>query len=429
MKITIVGTGFVGVVSAAVYASFGHTVFGLDVDEKKVEMLKQAQVPFFEPGLSELLQEQQSKGTLFFTTNYQESISQCEIIVIAVGTPSSSQGKVDLKYVYNAIESMAPYLQENTIVVLKSTVPPGTADTVIASIKAKSSVNFHVASMPEFLKEGSAVTDTLHPDRVVIGTDDTSVFAKLSELHQPMQAPIVQTSIASAQMAKYAANAYLATRITFINEIADLCETNGADIQEVITAIGYDKRIGSHYWYPGVGYGGSCFPKDVKELVAYSQSVNYMDSLLARVNSINDTRVYRILEKLEKSMAGFQQKKIAVLGLAFKPNTDDMREAPSTKVVPYLLEKGAIIKGYDPKALETAKQVLPQHENLTYTSSIEEAIHDADLIIALIEWQEIISYPFANQVATLPIHFFDARNQFNKNALQNAGYIYKGVGR
>ncbi|MBI5151238.1 MAG: nucleotide sugar dehydrogenase [Candidatus Pacebacteria bacterium] len=262
MVITVIGTGFVGVVSSAVFASFGNTVYGLDVIEEKIEKLKKAQIPFYEPGLEELVKTGVEKGDLHFTTSYQEAISQADVIMIAVGTPSASDGQADLKYVFAAAESLAPYLKDGAIVAIKSTVPPGTNAKVAERIKAKTQVRFSMASLPEFLKEGSAVQDTLHPDRIIVGATETKVIETLSELHKPLQAEIVVMKPESAQMCKYSANAYLATRITFINQIANLCEVNGANILEVIEGIGFDKRIGKHYWYPGFGYGGSCFEGD-----------------------------------------------------------------------------------------------------------------------------------------------------------------------
>ncbi|HNS65199.1 MAG TPA: nucleotide sugar dehydrogenase, partial [Candidatus Woesebacteria bacterium] len=279
MIITVVGTGFVGLVTAAVFASFGHKVYGLDVDVSKIKQLKVGKVPFYEPHLEELLSETKKKQNLFFTSEYKDAVPQSDLIIIAVGTPSSKSGGVDLTYVLSAIESMAPLLKQNTIIAIKSTVPPQAIDSVVDALRKNSKVAYTIATLPEFLREGSAVSDTLHPARIVIGAEDDWTFSQLEILHQPFKAPIVRTKLASAQMAKYAANAYLATRITFINQIADLCEKNHADVQEVISAIGFDPRIRSHYWYPGLGYGGSCFPKDVKELAYFSRQVGEAENL------------------------------------------------------------------------------------------------------------------------------------------------------
>ena len=425
MKVTVIGTGFVGVVSAAVYASFGNQVIGLDIDENKIKLLEKGQVPFYEPGLQELLLEQQTKGNLHFTTSYENAIKEAEIIIIAVGTPSAPDGTADLKYVLASAESLAPYLKENAIVVIKSTVPPGTLEKTIAVIKEKTSVKFYGASLPEFLREGSAVFDTLNPDRIVIGAEDEFVFAKLEELHKTLKAPVVHCKVASAQMAKYTANSYLATRITFINEIANLCEKNGADIEEVIKAIGYDKRIGQHYWYPGLGYGGSCFPKDVKELAAYSRTVGESGNLLNRVDEINKDRIFRLLKKFAEESGGFKDKTIAILGLSFKPNTDDMREAPSTKIIPFLSDEGAKIRSYDPMA----KYNPLASDNHQQFSSIEEACENADVIMAVVEWPEIISFDFSKVKNNKQQTFIDCRNQFNPERVKNWQYQYLGIGK
>lgn len=430
MNVCIIGTGFVGVVSSAVFASFGNKVIGLDIDQKKVEKLKQGIVPFFEPGLTELLLAQQKSGNLEFTVDYQHAISTADVIMIAVGTPSAADGQADLKFVFAAAESLAPHLKEGAIVAIKSTVPPGTLDKLTEKISPLTKVKYYTASLPEFLKEGSAVQDTLHPDRVVVGATDQTVFERLAELHSPLNAPIVKVSPASAQMAKYAANSYLATRITFINQIADLCEKNGADIQQVIAAISPDKRIGSHYWYPGFGYGGSCFPKDVKELAAYSRAVGEDSNLLNKINDINEERIEKLLNQFGTKIGGWENKKVAVLGLAFKPNTDDMREAPSVKVIPYLLAKQAVVVGFDPKAVPVVSYFIPENPNASYTTDINEAVRDSDVIIALIEWPEIVQFDFTPvRQANKKQWLIDARNQLNRNKLEQAGFEYLSIGR
>jgi len=425
MNVTVIGTGFVGVVSAAVYASFGHQVIGLDIDENKIKLLENGQVPFYEPGLQDLLVQQQTRGQLKFTTSYADAIEEADVIIIAVGTPSAADGTADLRFVLACAQSLAPHLKENAIVVIKSTVPPGTLEETIAAIKEITDVNFYGASLPEFLREGSAVYDTLHPDRIVIGAEDDFVFKKLEELHKTLNAPILHCKIASAQMAKYTANSYLATRITFINEIANLCEKNGADVGEVIQAIGYDKRIGQHYWYPGLGYGGSCFPKDVRELAAYSRSIGEEGNLLNRVNEINENRIFRLLKKFMETTGSFENKTIAVLGLSFKPNTDDMREAPSTKIIPYLSNHGAKISSYDPMA----KYLPSQNEIQKQYPSIEEACQNADVIMAVIEWPEIINFDFAKVKSDKIQFFIDCRNQFDPTRVKNWQYHYVGIGR
>jgi UDPglucose 6-dehydrogenase len=431
MNICVIGTGFVGVVSAAVYASFGNNVVGLDIDPQKIEKLKQGIVPFFEPGLTELLLEQQAKSNLRFTIDYKDAVSGAEVLIIAVGTPSSKEGQVDLKYVHATCESLAPFLAKEAIVVVKSTVPPGTLKSLQKIISEKAvHQEFALASVPEFLKEGTAVADTLSPDRIVIGAEDEKVFEKLAKLHEPLQAPIVHVSAESAQMAKYAANAYLATRITFINQIADLCQKNGANIEEVIEAMGHDNRIGHHYWYPGFGYGGSCFPKDVKELAAYSRTVGLENNLLNALDRLNEERIPQLFAEYEKVIGGWQGKNVAVLGLSFKPQTDDLREAPSLKVIPYVLEKGAKVVGYDPKAVPNIGQFLPEHPQASYVTDIKQALESADVIIALIEWPEIITYDLTTaRQKSKPQWIIDARNQFDPETLAAVGFTYLGVGR
>lgn len=433
MNITVIGTGFVGVVSAAVYSSLGHQVIGLDINEKTIKSLQQNKVPFYEPELETLLKEQQQAGKLTFTTSYKKAISKAEVIVIAVGTPSALDGQADLKYVFATSESLARYIKPKVIVAIKSTVPPGTLDKVTNIIKAKTKVSFYTASLPEFLKEGSAVQDTLHPDRVVIGATHQQAFSRLEELHAPLKAPIVKISPESAQMSKYSANAFLATRITFINQIADLCERNGADVQEVVEAIGYDKRIGQHYWYPGFGYGGSCFPKDVSELAAYSRAVGETDNLFNKVHSLNQNRINRMMQKFEKRVGGWSEKKVALLGLSFKPQTDDVREAPCLKIAPLLLQAGATVRGFDPKAKITQSMINVSNalsKNFIQAENIESATKDADVVFALIEWPEIIAFDYSRiRNAKKKQWFIDARNQLEPGKVKRWGFQYIGIGR
>ena len=431
MTLTMIGTGFVGVVSSAVFSSFGNTVYGLDVVEEKIEKLKRAEIPFYEPGLKELVEEQIKKGNLHFTTSYQEAISGSDVVILAVGTPSAADGQADLKFVFAACETLAPFLKEGAIVAIKSTVPPGTNAKIEQIIREKTRVKFFTASLPEFLKEGTAVQDTLHPDRILIGATDASVIEKLKTLHAPLGAPVLVMKPESAQMAKYAANAYLATRITFINQIANLCEVNGADVLEVIQAIGQDKRIGSHYWYPGLGYGGSCFPKDVKELAAYAKGIGQNGNLMVKVSELNEERHLALLERYEKQIGGWEGKTVGILGLSFKPNTDDMREAPSTKVIPYLLTKNTHMKAYDPLATKTAQSWFPQW-NIEYTQSTQEALKDSDIVMLLIECEEFISLSVSDIATGMKKGgwFIDVRDQFasKRQEFDQYGIHYIGVG-
>ena len=424
MKIACIGTGFVGVVTSAVFASHGHEVIGLDIDENKIKSLSKGEVPFFEPGLNELLKKTLSEGHLTFTTSYKNAITDAEMIFIMVGTPSAADGQADLKYVFSAAESMAPYLKENAIVVIKSTVPPGTNEQIEKIIKQKTKTTFTTASVPEFLREGSAVEDTLHPSRVVIGTNDKKTGEKIGQLHQPLSNKTIIMKPESAQMAKYASNTYLATRITFINQIADLCEKNGADVEEVVAGIGEDPRIGTHYWYPGFGYGGSCFPKDVSELAAYSRAVGESNNLMNKVHQLNLARTPYLMKKLDQKVDGWKNKQVAVLGLSFKPNTDDTREAPSVAIIEYLQQHGAQILGFDPKAKWVGKTT-----NFSQKNSLEETVINADVIIALIEWPKIISFDFCKTRLSKPQFFIDGRNQFDPTTIKNCGYTYLGIGR
>lgn len=418
MKIACIGTGFVGVVSAAVFAKLGNEVVGLDVDEKKIASLKHGIVPFFEPGLQELLVETQKSGNLTFTTDYASAISGSDIVMIMVGTPSAPDGQADLKYVMAAAESVAPHLKNNAILIVKSTVPPGTNAKVRAVVETKTKVKFDMASLPEFLKEGTAVADTLHPDRVVIGATDENTIKILKELHTPLTTNFVVMRPESAQMCKYAANNYLATRITFINQIADLCEENGADIEEVIRGIGQDKRIGSHYWYPGLGYGGSCFPKDVKEIAAYARAIGEDKSLFIKLDDLNEKRINKLMTNYSKLVGGFEGKTIAVLGLSFKPNTNDTRVAPALKVIPWLTEHGAKVRTADPKVeADTTDPYL--------------AAKDAQVIILLVEWDEYKKLDLLKLAGLMqsPKYFIDTRNQYSAAQVKAAGLQYKGIGR
>lgn len=427
MNITIIGTGFVGAVSAAVYASFKNKVTGLDIDKNKIKSLQKGKVPFYEPGLKELLVKQQKTGNLKFTIDYKKAVSDADLVIIAVGTPSKPSGEVDLKYVYSAAESLAPFLKDKAIVAVKSTVPPGLFEKLKQVISNKTKTKFHLAAIPEFLKEGTAVEDTLHPDRIVIGADNKQVINKLKKLYQPFGAPIVVMSTESAQMTKYTANTYLATRITFINQIANLCENNHADIEEVIEGIGYDKRIGHHYWYPGLGYGGSCFPKDVAELSAYAKKLKEDDNLVIKVNQLNQNRIPRLLKQYEKKVGSWKDKKIALLGLSFKPNTNDTREAPAGKIAPILLKAGADIFGYDPKAVWEPEQLF--QGSYQQVKSVAKACKQADIIFVLIEWPEIVEFDYSQIKTNKKQFIFDTRNQLDANELTEEGFVYQGIGR
>lgn len=432
MKVAVIGTGFVGVVTAAVLSSFENEVVGVDIDPAKVESLNQGKVPFHEPGLAELLLEQTQTGRLHFTTEYSQAIPGAKVIMVAVGTPSAPDGNADLTYVYQACESLAHYIDPGTIVAIKSTVPPGVFTEIERRIRAQTDTPFVLASLPEFLREGSAVEDTLHPDRVVIGCSDVAARETLKELHAPLGGEVVEVRPESAQMGKYAANAYLALRITFANQVADICEENGADIEEVLSVMGKDKRIGSHYWYPGLGYGGSCFPKDVREIAAYSRTVGLSGNLFNKMDELNENRIFEKLQEFGEAVGGWRGKKVAVLGLSFKKFTDDMREAPSTKIIPQLLYEEAQVTAFDPMATPVAQKFFGEQKNLEYFDSIEATIAEADIIMALVEWPEIVEFPYWEQPAENERGqrtFIDARNQVDDERMKAAGWKYIGIGK
>jgi UDPglucose 6-dehydrogenase len=427
MTISVIGTGFVGVVTSAVFASFGHKVFGVDIDQRKVDSLNKGQVPFFEPDLEQLVQQGVDKQKLFFTTDYELAVPESQLIVIAVGTPSAADGTADLRFVLDAGKKLAPHIDSGAIIAIKSTVPPGANQKFREVISSETSANFSVVSLPEFLKEGSAVADTLKPDRVVIGADDPGVIDILLTLHEPLSGKRIVTSPESAQMAKYTANAYLAQRITFINQIADLCEINGAHIGEVIEAIGADRRIGNHYWYPGLGYGGSCFPKDVKELAAYVKSIGEPESLLPKINQLNEERIEKKLDSLMKLVGDVKGMTVAILGLSFKKNTNDMREAPSLTVIPYLQKRGAIIKAFDPKAIPESMKFFPK---IFYGNDVYDTMSGAGLAILLVEWPEFTHLDVVKMYELMkePYWFFDSRNQYSKDDFAKIGFNYVGIG-
>ncbi len=429
MKIACIGTGFVGVVTSAVMAKLGHSVAGLDIDENKIKSLRNGKAPFFEPGLEELLAETQSSRTLTFTSSYEEAIIGAEVVFVMVGTPSLPDGQADIKYVVSAAASLAPFLEEGAVVVIKSTVPPGTNRKIEETIRNQTNVSFTTASVPEFLKEGSAVEDTLRPDRIIIGAYDKQTGDILADLHRPLTENIIRMLPESAQMAKYASNAYLAQRITFINQIANLCEKNNADIEEVIKGMGADHRIGSHYWYPGLGYGGSCFPKDVREIAAYSKAVGESDSIFIKISELNDARIPKLMKGYDRFVGGFSGKKVAVLGLSFKPNTNDIREAPALKVIPWLLEHGATVSASDPQAVDVIRPHLPS--SVSFHPDAYSAIIGTSVVMLLIEWDEYKSLDMS-RVSSLMAngkYFIDTRNQYDKASVEAQGISYKGVGR
>ena len=433
MNITVVGSGYVGLVSGTCFAEMGNKVTCLDIDSDKIDKLNKGIIPIFEPGLETLVLKNVKNKNLFFTTELNEALQNSEIAFIAVGTPMGDDGSADLQYVLAVAKSIGKSMQKRLIVVDKSTVPIGTADKVKATIQKEldirgSDLEFDLVSNPEFLKEGDAIKDFMKPDRVVIGADSEIAFKKMKELYSPFfrsHDRFITMDIRSAEMTKYAANAMLATKISFINEIANICEKVGADANQVRIGIGSDRRIGYSFIYPGVGYGGSCFPKDIKALTKIAKENGYASKLINAVDEVNDQQklliAKKIVKRFGKDLTGFT---FGVWGLAFKPGTDDMREAPSIYIIKELVKRGAKIKAYDPKAAKEAKKhYLKGVKNIEYFQSKDFVLIDSDALILLTEWKEFRSPNFEeiNMQLKTPV-IFDGRNQYIAYDLENKGF-------
>jgi len=432
MRICVIGSGYVGLVTGACLADSGNHVLCVDNDAGKVERLSRGHCPIFEPELEELLRTNLAAGRLRFSTDTAEAVAASRVVFIAVGTPSRPDGSADVSAIEAVADEIGRALAGYTVVVLKSTAPIGTSARVQALIAARTRQPFHVVSNPEFLKEGAAVEDFLRPDRVVIGADNADAAQIIAELYQPFvrnNRPILIMSLRAAEMTKYAANAYLATRISFINEIAELCERLEVDVDEVRRGIGADARIGHHFLYPGVGYGGSCFPKDVKALAQMARECGADPGLLAAVDRRNIAQrrrlVQRVLERLGPELRG---RKLVVWGLAFKPKTDDLREAPAIAIIQELLKAGAQVAVHDPRALENARQVLG--ERVSYHTDAYEPLKGADALLTCTEWMEYRSPDFERIRADLrqPL-IFDGRNLYDAKMMNRYGFEYYSVGR
>lgn len=424
MVISVIGHGYVGLVTAAVFADLGNMVYCVGHTPAKIENLKKGIIPFFEPGLEEVVKSNLKAGRLKFTLSYQEAIPNSEIVFICVGTPSLDNGEADLSQVFTAAKELSQNLGDKEIVVaIKSTVPVGTTKKVAEIIKTP-----EIAFVPEFLREGSALADTLHPDRIVIGTPSEKARKVLVELHHPIDGQFVLTSIPSAEMIKYAANALLATKVSFSNIMAFLCERVGADVEKVLDGVGLDKRLGRSFLYPGVGYGGSCFPKDLKALIAILKKNKLSPHLFEAVEEINQEVVEKFVEKVTDVLGqNLKDKTLAVLGLAFKPNTDDTREAPSIKIINSLQARGARIRTFDPVAMPQAKRILP---DVIYCKNPEEAAKEADALLIVTEWNEFKQLNLAKIKKLMKrAVIFDGRNIYNPEEVKKLGFIYKGVGR
>lgn len=440
MNITVIGSGYVGLVSGTCFAEMGNRVTCVDIDPVKIEKLNQGIIPIFEPGLETMVLKNVKSKNLFFTTNIDKALQNSEIAFIAVGTPMGDDGSADLQYVLAVAKSIGQSMKKRLIVVDKSTVPVGTADKVKETIQKQldlrnSDLKFDVVSNPEFLKEGAAIADFMKPDRVVIGADSEIAFKKMKELYSSFfrsHDRFIKMDIRSAEMTKYAANAMLATKISFMNEIANICERIGADVNQVRIGIGSDQRIGYSFIYPGAGYGGSCFPKDVKALIKIAEENDYTAQLITAVEEVNNIQklviAQKIINRFGKDLTGFT---FGIWGLAFKPGTDDMREAPAIYIIKELVKRGAKIKAYDPKAVKEAKQhYLKGIQNITYLKSKYDVLKDSDSLILLTEWKEFRSPDFEKIKAQLkkPV-IFDGRNQYITCDLENKGYEYYRIGK
>ncbi len=440
MKVTVFGIGYVGLVQAAVLADAGHDVVCIDVDEKKVEDLKQGVIPIYEPGLDTLVRENFAKGTLKFTVDAAEGVKHGEVQFIAVGTPPDEDGSADLKYVLAVAETIATHMESNQILVDKSTVPVGTAEKVSAKVaqvlkkRKREDLKFDVASNPEFLKEGSAVADCMRPDRIIIGTSCEETEEVLRELYAPFnrnREKIIVMDVRSAELTKYAANCMLATKISFMNEIANLAEKLGADVEMVRQGIGSDPRIGYHFIYPGAGYGGSCFPKDVQALIKAAEQIDFDADVLKAVEERNAKQKQVLFQKISKHFGGeLAGKTFALWGLSFKPNTDDMREAPSRVLMEALWQAGAKVQAYDPEAMDEAQRIYGDRDDLRLCGTKEACLKGADALVIVTEWQNFRAPDFdlMRQQLREPL-IFDGRNLYMPRRLAQRGFTYYSIGR
>ncbi|MFH2013259.1 MAG: UDP-glucose/GDP-mannose dehydrogenase family protein [Pseudomonadota bacterium] len=432
MKICIIGTGYVGLVTGVCFAENGNDVICVDNDSKKIEGLKKGKATIYEPGLEDFLKRNIEKERLKFTTNLKKAVKESFINFIAVGTPQDNDGSADLKHVLDVATLIGKAINEYKIIVTKSTVPIGTTNRIKQTIEKETKYPFSVASNPEFLKEGTAINDFMKPDRIIIGTDSQEVADTMRELYSPFVRtgnPILSMDIESAEMTKYAANAMLTTRISFMNELANLCEKVGADISNVRKGIGSDPRIGHSFLFPGVGYGGSCFPKDVKAIIRTAEENNYELSILKAVDLVNTNQREMLVQKILNHFGGnLKNRVIGIWGLSFKPNTDDTRESPSITIIKRLLELGAKIKAYDPAAMDEAKKEL--HDSIEYCNRSYDVLERADALVLITEWNEFREPDFKRilKLMNSPV-IFDGRNIYNPRKLQDMGFIYYGVGR
>jgi UDPglucose 6-dehydrogenase len=428
-KICVIGVGYVGLVTGTCFADLGHQVTCIDIDETKIEMLAAGEMPIYEPGLEEMVRRNRQAGRLHFTTDHKEALSGAEFAFIAVGTPQGSGGEADLQYVRAAAQSIAEAMEHSLIIVNKSTVPIGTGDWVADIVRRyqPQPIDFSVVSNPEFLREGAAIGDFMNPDRIVLGSLDPEAAGRVAQLYLSLRAPIMITDLRTAEMIKYASNAFLATRISFINEIASMCEALGADVKEVAFGMGYDKRIGPHFLDAGIGYGGSCFPKDVQALAHMAAVHGCHPQLLRAVMDINRDQRRQVIHKLRELLGKLDEKVIGVLGLAFKPNTDDMREAPSVELIHLMQSEGAIVQVYDPVAMVNAEHYL---HDVTLCQDAFQVAQGADALVIVTEWNEFkhLSLPQLRAAMRQPI-IVDGRNIYDPEEMRELGFVYRGMGR
>ena len=429
MNICVIGTGYVGLVTGVVLANLGNQVICVDKDATKIDMLNSGQVPIFEPGLDEMIETNFSEGRINFSTDIAIGVQSSEIIFIAVGTPPLDSGQADLSAVMDTAHNIARSMQSHKIIVNKSTVPVGTGDHVRSIIEQHlvKEVDFDVVSNPEFLREGSAISDTLHPDRIVIGTANSQAAFRVTELYAPLERPVLMTDIRSAEMIKYASNAFLATKVSFVNAIANICERVGADVEQVARGMGYDARIGTQFLQAGLGYGGSCFGKDISSLICIAQSNGYDFALLKSVVDINRRQPANFIDRLRNVVGGLEGKQIGVLGLAFKPNTDDMRDAKSIDIIKNLISGRAHVRAYDPVASENAREVL---SNIEYCKSAYDVANNADALIVATDWDEFkrLDMQVIKTRMNRPL-IFDGRNIYDASHMHRLGFEYHCIGK
>jgi len=430
MKISVIGTGYVGITTGVCFAEIGHSVICVDNDKAKIALLKKnRKIPIYEPGLEEILKKNVQNKRLSFSTDIKEAVKKSDVIFISVGTPPREDGSADLSYIENVASEIAKSMDGYKLIVDKSTVPVETGEKVEMTIKRnlKKNIPFDVASNPEFLREGSAVYDTFNPDRVVIGVSSKKAENILREIYKPLNTKILVTDIKSAEIIKHASNSFLAAKISFINAVANICERCGADVEKVAEGMGLDKRIGSAFLHSGIGFGGFCFPKDLEAFLWISEKLGYQFDLLKNVREINEYQKRIFIKKIEDALWVIKGKTIGILGLAFKPNTDDMRFAPSIDIIKTLQNEGAKIKAFDPEATEKAKDVL---KNIVYCKNPYEVAKDADCLAILTEWDEIkkVDLKKIKKLLRHPI-IIDGRNIFEPKQMEKLGFIYKGIGR